>query len=257
MAEIVGKQDRSTPLSLTYDTLGLHASAIPKHVAIIMDGNGRWAQQKKMPRTKGHIAGAESLRRAIKACVELDIRYLSVYTFSTENWKRPEDEVSFLMALVREMIIKEIPALNKEGARVRALGHIEGMPKDVQKGLIKAEMDTRDNTVLQFNLMLNYGSRFEILEAAKRAAKSLNAEQMDALTEEDFSSYMYTQGMPDPDVLIRTGGDFRISNFMLWQVSYSELFFLDVLWPDFSREHLIDVVKQFQMRQRRFGGVLV
>jgi len=247
--------DATKPDSHYLSSLGLNPELVPNHVAIIMDGNGRWAKSKGMPRTKGHIQGAEALRTVIKTCVEIGVRYLSVYTFSTENWKRPEDEVSFLMKLVRELVLKEVVALKKAGVYVKALGNIAGLPQDVQEGFRKAEEETRCNHTLQLNLMLNYGSRFELLDAIKEAAVLFSKEELASITEETFSNFLYTKGIPDPDMLIRSGGDYRLSNFMLWQASYSELFFSDVLWPDFSRDHFLGLVREYQSRQRRFGGV--
>jgi undecaprenyl diphosphate synthase len=241
----------------TYQKYQLDPQRIPQHVAIIMDGNGRWAKKRFLPRAAGHKAGAEALRKTIKSCVELNIKYLTVYVFSTENWKRPKTEVSFLMNLLKELIIKEIPALNKEGARVRCLGAMEELPKKLQEKIKEAEKETKNNKIININLMINYGSRKELTESIKKINQDLQTKKLtfSEINEETISQYLYTKEIPDPDLLIRTGGDIRISNYLLWQIAYSELFFLDTLWPDFNKEHLFSLVKKFQDRERRFGGI--
>ena len=238
----------------TYRQYGLDSKKIPQHVAIVMDGNGRWARKRFLPRTAGHKAGSEALRTIIKTSVELNIKYLTVYVFSTENWKRSQIEVDFLMNLLKTLIIREIPTLNKNGARVRFLGALGDLPKDVQKNISIAEKETAHNQILNLNLMVNYGGRREMIDAVAKFLEQSKGEKQE-LTEEVFNECLYTRGMPDPDILVRTGGDVRISNYLLWQIAYSELFFLDTLWPDFGREELIQIVQQFQKRDRRFGGV--
>jgi undecaprenyl diphosphate synthase len=257
MTTIIGKQDRETPLDITYEQYQLDIEKIPEHVAIIMDGNGRWAKKRHMPRTFGHKHGAESLRATIKACVELNIHYLSVYVFSTENWKRPEKEVSFLMGLLKELIIKEIPELNKQGARVKCLGDLSMLSDELKANIARAEEETSQNSVMQINLMINYGSRHEIIQTCQKIGqKILDGEiNVEDITENMFSDNLYTAGVPDPDIYIRTGGDVRTSNYLVWQSAYSEMFFTDLLWPDFRKDKLVDIVREFQERDRRFGGV--
>ncbi len=243
------------PLKDMCSQVGLDVTKMPRHVAIVMDGNGRWAKKRHMPRTYGHKEGAEALRKTIKACVEFGVEYLTVYVFSTENWKRPEDEVGFLMDLFRLLIAKEIPTLNQEGVKVRCLGDIQGLHFDVQDAIRKAEEMTSKNSVLQLNLMLNYGARHEILQACRAMLERGKEDVSFSVSQADFESELYTSGIPDPEILVRTGGDVRVSNYLLWQIAYSELFFLETLWPDFNRESLIEVLKQFQNRERRFGGL--
>lgn len=247
------KLNTSNSQEKLYSDLKLDAAKIPQHVAIIMDGNGRWAKKRFMPRTVGHQQGAEALRETLKACAELGIKYLTVYVFSTENWARPIEEVQFLMKLLKKLILEEVPALNEAGAKVKCLGALEALDSDLQDNIREAEKKTAHNEVVQLNLMINYGAKSELLQAVKTVvSKYPNPEE---LNEASFSNCLYTVGIPDPDILIRTGGDFRLSNYLLWQLAYSELFFLDILWPDFGRDSLIDVVRQFQKRERRFGGI--
>jgi undecaprenyl diphosphate synthase len=255
---IIGKQDRDTSLEETYKKYKLSKDNIPKHIAVIMDGNGRWAKKRHLPRAFGHKEGAESLRRTIKACVEFDIKYLSVYAFSTENWRRPEEEVSFLMRFFQELIAKEIKELKKQGVRVRFCGDRAALGKELQVKMNAAEELTNNETTLQLNLLVNYGARDEIVNAAKGLVKAVlgNELAVDEINEDIFNSYIYTADSPDPDILIRTGGDnIRLSNYMLWQVAYSEMFFIDALWPEFNKDELIKILTKFQKRERRFGGV--
>ncbi|MGE4169586.1 MAG: isoprenyl transferase [Candidatus Margulisiibacteriota bacterium] len=255
---IIGLQNRTESLDSICQSLNLDSSKMPAHVAVIMDGNGRWAKQRHMPRNFGHKQGAEALRKTIKACVRLGIHHLSVYTFSTENWKRPEGEVSFLMGFFAEMLRQETKALHKEGVRINCLGHLEALDPKLQKGIRDAEAQTQNNQTLQLNLMMNYGSRLELVHAAQRWATDVQSgKHTEAdLTEALFNTYLYTQNSPDPDILIRTGGDHRISNFMLWQCAYSEFFVLeDLLWPDFNETALTTIIRQFQTRDRRYGGL--
>jgi len=229
------------------------SSRIPAHIAIIMDGNGRWAKRRFLPRNVGHRQGAEALRTTIKACAELGIRYLTAYTFSTENWKRPKEEVSFLMGFLKEMLIKETPELHKQNVILKCLGDLSELPEDVQQQIKISENQTQTNSGLQLNLMINYGSRREIIQAIQHLiAHSKNPKD---ITEDLVSQAMYTQNIPDPDILIRTGGDVRISNYLLWQIAYSECFFLDTLWPDFNKKILVDVLAAFEKRDRRYGGL--
>lgn len=230
---------------------------LPRHIAIIMDGNGRWAQRRGMPRAAGHRAGTESLRDVIKLCCELKIQVLTVYAFSTENWKRPKDEVNILMGLLVEYINKEKNELHQNGVRINPIGRLEELPRPAREALIKAVELTRENKNLILNVSLNYGGRTEIIDAIRAIsadveAGSLKAGQIDANL---VSKHLYTAGQPDPDLLIRPSADFRISNFLLWQLAYTEFWFTSTLWPDFQRVHLLQALVDFQRRERRFGGL--
>jgi undecaprenyl diphosphate synthase len=220
------------------------------HVAIIMDGNGRWAKQQGKPRIFGHQQGVEALHRAVSAAPDLGITHLSVYAFSTENWKRPDEEVSFLMGLFVKAATAKLKALCENGVRLRFLGDLHALPDSVQQMIQDTHARTENNSRVQLNIMMNYGSHSEIVHAAQRVTHL-----QIPLTEASLTSHLYTAGIPDPDILIRTGGDCRLSNFMLWQLAYTELFFLDVLWPDFNQVHLQNVLTQFRSRERRFGGL--
>ena len=235
------------------DTYQLDQNNIPEHVAIVMDGNGRWAQSKHLPRVAGHKAGSEALRRVLTHSVQFGIKYLSMYTFSTENWSRPKTEVSFLMNLLKHNISRELPEMIKQGVRLRFMGDIKGLSNDLQDVIEKAEKETSLGGTIQLNLLFNYGSRDEIIHACQNIIQDGVSSQ--DITEDLFSSYLYTAGIPDPDVFIRTSRELRISNYMLWQLSYAELFFLDVLWPDFDHVHLGQVLKEYQERHRRYGGL--
>ncbi|MSR89307.1 MAG: isoprenyl transferase [Candidatus Margulisbacteria bacterium] len=254
---ILGEQGQDAKFQELCCSFGLEPSNIPQHVAIVMDGNGRWAAKKGLPRVMGHKQGAESLREVIRACADFHVHYLSVYAFSSENWTRPAEEVGFLMKFFRELIAREIPKLHKEGVRVRILGDVEGLDKDLRDLVRYAHETTENNTVMQFNILLNYGSRAEMTLAVKRLSNDIVAGVIaaESVTEDVFASYLYTVDIPDPDIVIRPGGEHRLSNFLLWQSAYSEVFFLDTLWPDFDRVALVQVVAQFQTRKRRFGGV--
>lgn len=254
---ILGEQGQDAKFQELCRSFGLEPSKIPQHVAIVMDGNGRWATKKGLPRVMGHKQGAESLREIIRACADFHVHYLSVYAFSTENWTRPAEEVGFLMKFFRELIAREIPKLHKEGVRVRILGDVEGLDKDLRDLVRYAHDTTEHNTVMQFNILLNYGSRAEMTSAVRRLSEDIASGVLasESVTEDVFSRYLYTADIPDPDIVIRPGGEHRLSNFLLWQSAYSEIFFLDTLWPDFDRAALAQVVSQFQTRTRRFGGV--
>lgn len=208
-----------------------------------------------MPRVVGHRNGAESLRSTIKACADFGIRYLSVYVFSTENWKRPDDEVSFIMGFIKEMLVQETPKLHEQNIKIRILGDIAELNPALQSQIKESEAITSSNTRLQFNLLINYGSRREIVQAIQQITKDVASGVLTTIDDASVSDRLYTSGIPDPDIMIRTGGDTRISNFLLWQCAYSELFFLDVLWPDFDRAQLLSVLTQYQTRDRRFGGL--
>lgn len=228
---------------------------IPKHVAIIMDGNGRWATKRNLPRSAGHRAGVESLREVIAACIDIGIKYLTVYSLSSENWKRPEREIKFLLKLFLVTLKNELNLLNDHGVRLRLIGDRTSMPKEVLEAYEQAEKRTLENTNLNFNIALNYGSRQEILEASLKISEKISSGEKDLadIGIDDFSHYLYTKDIPDPDLLIRTSGEYRISNFLLWQISYSELYFTKVLWPDFKRKHFFKAINEYQKRNRRFG----
>ncbi len=233
-------------------------SRLPLHIAIIMDGNGRWAQRRGLPRTFGHRAGVESLREIVKLCVELKIKYLTVYAFSTENWKRPREEVNTLMSLLIEYLQKEIDELCANNIRINPIGRLEDLPASAQEAVRMAREKSRQNKGLTLNVALNYGSRSELAAAVRAIAKrvrdgGLNPADID---EKVISDHLYTAGQPDPDLLIRPSGDYRVSNFLLWQLAYTEFWFTPVLWPDFRRVHLLQAIVDFQSRERRFGGLL-
>jgi len=229
------------------------AGQIPEHVAIIMDGNGRWAKKRGLPRAAGHKIGIESVRDIVETCSQLGIKFLTLYTFSTENWKRPKDEVSTLMRLLLRSLKKEIDELNKNNVKLSAIGNIASLPVEVQDELNEAVAKTEKNNGLVLNLALSYSGRWEIMEAVKKIiAGNLKADQID---EKSFSAFLTTKNIPDPDLLIRTSGEMRVSNFLLWQIAYAEIFISDILWPDFRRKYLYEAIKNFQKRERRFGKV--
>ena len=227
---------------------------VPVHVAIIMDGNGRWARQRRLPRLAGHRAGTENLRRVIRACVEFGIRYLTIYAFSTENWARPREEVEGLMEIMEEFIDKELDELDAEGVQIRHLGKLEGVRPALQAKIREAVERTRHNQRLVLNVAFNYGGRDEIVQAVRRIVREgIPAEH---ITEETIAERLYTAGMPDPDLVIRTSGEIRTSNFLLWQSAYAEWYFTPVYWPDFGRENLLEAIADYNRRERRFGRVL-
>ncbi len=226
---------------------------IPAHVAIIMDGNGRWAKARGLPRLAGHKAGTENLRRIIRGCVKFGIKYLTIYAFSTENWGRPEDEVSGLMNIIREVIEKELAELHKEGVQLRHIGHLDKLDPMLQKKVMDAVEMTRENDRLILNIAFNYGGRDEILCAVKQIVEEKIP--VDQITPELFGTYMFTKDCPDPDLIIRTSGELRTSNFLIWQSAYSEWYFPATLWPDFDEEELRKAVAAYSERDRRFGKV--
>jgi len=228
----------------------------PIHVAVIMDGNGRWAQARGLPRTAGHKAGAEAVRRTVRAAVELGVPYLTLFGFSSENWKRPKAEVGDLMGLLRFYLRSEIAKLNAEGVRLRVIGDRGRLDRDIVDLIEDAERLTSGNSRLNLTVALSYGSRQEIVAAARRLAERVARGDLalEALDERCFEGALETAGLPDPDLLIRTSGEQRVSNFLLWQMAYTELAFVDVLWPDFGHAHLQDAIMDFQGRDRRFGG---
>lgn len=232
---------------------GVDPHRMPHHIAIIMDGNGRWAKKRLMPRNFGHKQGQKQLKKTLISCVKLGVKVLSVYVFSTENWRRPEEEVSFLLKFLKSSIQDEIDELVGEGVRLKFLGDLSEFDGQLLELIQEAESVTASNQKIQLNIMLNYGGRREILDAMKSYIN--DGGDINNMSEDDLSLSMYTRNIPDPDILIRTGGDIRISNFMLWQCAYSELFFLDTFWPDFDLEQLMEVIKVFQLRDRRYGGL--
>ena len=228
----------------------------PDHVAVIMDGNGRWAAARRLPRVAGHRAGAQAVRRCIQAAIEHKVRWLTLYAFSSENWRRPAEEITDLTGLLRHYLRSEIAELHREGVRVRIIGEHERFGPDVRAELEAAERLTAGNTRLTMIVALSYGARAEILQAAVRIAEAAKAGTLDPsrLGEADFAGFLSTTGIPDPDLVIRTSGECRLSNFLLWQSAYSELVFLDVLWPDFDRRHFAEALAVFNRRERRFGA---
>jgi undecaprenyl diphosphate synthase len=235
----------------------LDPERVPSHIAIIMDGNGRWASGRHLPRVAGHRAGARSVREAIAAAIELGIRYLTLYSFSSENWSRPQDEVNKLMSLFVEVLESELENLQAHGVRVRLIGRNEGLPASTLEAYRRAEEETSGNEVLDLVVALNYGSRQELVDAARELSRRVSDGEMapSDIDEEALSSALYTAGLPDPELVIRTSGEFRVSNFLLWQIAYAELWVTEVLWPDFGREDFLDAVLDYQGRERRFGGV--
>ena len=232
---------------------GVDPNRMPHHIAIIMDGNGRWAKKRLMPRNFGHKQGQKQLKKTLINCVKLGVKVLTVYVFSTENWRRPEEEVSFLLKFLKSSIKDEIDELVEEGVRLNFLGDLSEFDSKLLELIQEAESVTESNQKIQLNIMLNYGGRREILDAMKSYIN--DGGDVNDMSEDDLSLFMYTRNIPDPDILIRTGGDIRISNFMLWQCAYSEFFFLDTFWPDFDLEQLLEVIKVFQSRDRRYGGL--
>ncbi len=228
----------------------------PSHVAIIMDGNGRWAKARGLPRTAGHRRGAEAVRRAVDCAVELGIGYLTLFGFSSENWKRPATEVDDLMGLMRRYLESDIEELHQNGIRLRVIGERGRLPKDIVRLIVESEARTRENRRLNLTVAISYGGRQEILSAARRLAEAVAAGNLDpaAIDEACFATQLATAGMPDPDLVIRTSGEQRISNFLLWQSAYSELVFIDKLWPDFTKDDLAYAISEFQQRDRRYGA---
>jgi undecaprenyl diphosphate synthase len=231
--------------------------AVPQHIAIIMDGNGRWATRKLLPRTAGHAAGAETFRKIALYCREIGVKYLTVYAFSTENWKRPQEEVSKIMSLMKDYLLEAIRDMQKNHVRICFFGDLEALSPELQELAREASQESMEFVDSQVNLCINYGSRDEILRAAKQWASRCQetGEDPNSLTEEGFSELLYSGGIPDPDLIIRPGGEMRISNFLLWQAAYAELYYTDVMWPDFDERELDKAVEAYQNRNRRFGGI--
>ena len=237
------------------DVHALDESRVPQHIAVIMDGNGRWAKKRALNRLYGHKAGIEAVRETIRAASDIGVRYLTIYSFSTENWKRPEAEVEGLMNLFAKTMLAEVDELDEEGVRVMTIGDMGRLPADTRQAFVRAWEQTKDNQGMTLVVAVNYGGRQELLHAVKQMVQAGRDDPSFEVTEEAFARALYTGDIPDPDLLIRTSGELRISNFLLWQIAYSELFVTDVLWPDFDRYEFLRAVLAFQSRSRRFGGV--
>ena len=233
----------------------LNKNRLPTHLAIIMDGNGRWAQKRLLNRVIGHEKGIDAVRRVVRLSRELGIKYLTLYAFSNENWNRPSIEVSALMKILNKFLLKELPEMMENSIKLSAIGRLDLLPESAQKTLQRCIKETENNKGMVLNLALSYGGRTEIIDAVRRLAGDLDKGKISVenLTEEEFSNYLYTAGMPDPDFLIRTSGEMRVSNFLLWQIAYAEIYVTDTLWPDFGEEDLITALLDFQKRERRFG----
>jgi len=229
----------------------INRAALPAHIAVIMDGNGRWARKRGLPRVAGHRSGINSVREVVEGCAELGVSVLTLYAFSVENWKRPATEVRTLMLLLREFLNREIENLDRNNIQFRTVGRTDQLEPSVRQELLKAIERTRSNTGMVFVVALNYGGRAEIVDAVNRIIASRQV----TVDEAEFGRHLYTAGLPDPDLLIRTSGELRLSNFLLWQIAYTELYVTDTLWPDFSRKDLYEAIIAFQKRERRYGGL--
>ena len=232
-----------------------HKDRVPQHIAIIMDGNGRWATRQGHERTEGHREGVSSVREATKACVEMGVKYLTLYTFSTENWNRPKEEVEFLMELLIFAIKSEIDDLNQNGIKIRVIGDLSKIPANSMKALDEAILLTKENNTLEIILALNYSGKLEIIRAVKQIASEVKqgSLKLEDINESNFHNYLYTADLPDPELLIRTSGEYRLSNFLLWQIAYAEFYFTEKLWPDFERNDMYEAVLSYIQRERRFG----
>lgn len=230
---------------------------VPQHVAIILDGNGRWAKKKHLPRNVGHAQGSKTVEKIIEDANDMGIKYLTVYAFSTENWKRPQDEVNALMKLLRDYLKTCIKRANKNNMKARVIGDISGLSEDLQQKILELEEASKNNTGINFTIALNYGSRDEMVRAMKAMTDDIEAGNLkkEDITEDTFKNYLDTKELPDPDLLIRTSGEERLSNFMLWQLAYTEFYFTDVLWPDFNKKELKKAIEYYNGRDRRFGGI--
>ena len=230
---------------------------IPEHIAIIMDGNGRWAKKRGLPRAAGHKKGVDTVKEITENCAELGVKYLTLYTFSTENWNRPKEEVSTLMRLLLRSLRERVAELNENNIRLSTIGNISALPTAVQNELKDAIEKTKNNDKMTLNLALSYSGRWELIEAIKSIGKlvSQNKLTIDEINEKSLKKFLTTKNIPDPDLLIRTSGEFRVSNFLLWQIAYTEFYISEVFWPDFNKQHLIEAIKSFQKRERRFGKV--
>lgn len=239
------------------EDIKLDFDRIPKHIAIIMDGNGRWAKARMLPRTMGHRAGMKNIKLVVEESSDLGVKFLTLYAFSTENWKRPNDEVSALMDLVVEFIEKEFEELNANNVRLKSIGDISKLPEKSRNSIVNAIEKTKNNTGLTLNIALNYGGRDELIKATKEIASLVSCGKLgvEEINEEVVSAHLYTKDMPDPDLIIRPSGELRLSNYLLWQSAYSELWFSNINWPDFKKSDLRKAISDFQNRDRRYGGV--
>ena len=237
------------------NTAGDGGKLLPRHIAIILDGNGRWAKRRGLPRTAGHAAGAETFRRIATYCKDIGIDYLTVYAFSTENWKRPREEVDAIMGLLGKYLREAVDTMERDHIRLKILGDPEILPKSLRDLIDETADISTHYEGFQANVCLNYGGRDEIVRAALRFAEDYKAGKAATLTEESFSNYMFSAGIPDPDLIIRPGGEMRLSNFLMWESAYSELIFTDVLWPDFTSGDIDAAIAEYQRRDRRFGGI--
>ena len=235
---------------------GSEPRRVPAHIAIILDGNGRWAKRRGLPRTAGHAAGSENFRKIATYCRDIGVEYLTVYAFSTENWKRPAEEVGAIMRLLKKYLVEAVETMERDRIKMKVLGNVDALPEELKALVARTEEISARYDGFQANICLNYGGRDEIVRAAMRYAADVRDGRAKAdIDEEGFSSYLYSAGIPDPDLLIRPGGEQRVSNFLLWQCAYSEFYFTDVLWPDFSTEELDRAIAEYDRRERRYGGV--
>ena len=257
-SQTLDKPTRAQQTAASFAKLGLPPEALPRHVAVIMDGNGRWARQRDKPRTFGHEQGARTVRSIVTECARLELDVLTLYSFSVENWSRPAHEVNFLMDLYVEYLIAEREQMMENNVKFRQIGRRQGLPAPVLRELDESTRITSTNTGLTLCLAINYGSRAEITDAVRDIATQARAGQLDpaAITEETISEHLYTQGLPDPDLLIRTAGEMRVSNYLLWQISYAELYVADVCWPDFNVDQFHEALRAYAKRTRKFGGVV-
>ena len=235
----------------------VEALRMPEHIAVIMDGNGRWAEARGLPRVEGHRRGANTVRRISEACRELGVSYLTLYCFSNENWKRPKEELSFLMSLLKTYLIQERPTLIKNDIRLTIIGRRDGIPVEVQSEMDRSVEISKDGKSLTLCLAINYGARQEIVDAVRNIVSKVQSGSLDlaSIDESTIANHLYTSGMPDPDLLIRTSGEMRLSNYLLWQISYSELWITDKPWPEFDKEDLVQAITDYNKRDRRFGGL--
>ena len=239
----------------------LDLKSLPQHVAVIMDGNGRWAQKRHLPRIAGHRAGVKTARQIIESCARLKLPCLTLYAFSLENWRRPQAEVDFLMRLLREYLSRELPSIHKNNIKLQVIGRSGQLPDEVRKDIEDGMRLTANNTGMRLVVALNYGARAEIVDAVnallqqQSQANGKNGATTHVIDEQQISEHLYTAGLPDPDLLIRTSGEMRVSNFLLWQIAYAEIYVTETLWPDFSRERLLEALLDFQKRERRYGGL--
>ena len=228
---------------------------LPRHIAIIMDGNGRWAKKRKMPRTAGHAVGAETFRKVATYCKNIGLDYLTVYTFSTENWKRPQEEVDAIMGLLEKYLLESIEKMERDKVKMKFFGDVSVLSPRLRELIARTEEISKRFEGCQVNICLNYGGRDELVRAMRRYAREVSEGRENNIEEEDVGSYLFSAGIPDPDLLIRPGGEYRLSNFLMWQSAYSELYFTDKLWPDFDEKEINRAIAEFQRRERRYGGV--